>query len=136
MSSGATPPSRSERGVYALIAVVALIVIYLIAFVLKNTASVDISFVVASTKASLIWVMLICILLGIALGLAAARLAVRRPSRRSPTTVSGPLTGGTAKASPVKPSATSSKAAPGTSDSTTAPGGAPATPDDAPTTKL
>lgn len=136
MSSGATHPSRSERGVYALIAVVALIVIYLIAFVLKNTASVDISFVVASTKASLIWVMLICILLGIALGLAAARLAGRRPSGRSHATVSGPLTGGAAKASPVKPSATGPKAGPGTSDSTTASDGAPATPHDAPTTKL
>lgn len=104
---------RSERGVYALIAIIALIVIYLIAFVLKNTKSVKVSFVFASTTASLIWVLLVSILLGIVLGLAASRLGHVRPSRRAraaqaassggssttaggirSTPTSGPLTGG------------------------------------------
>lgn len=111
MKPGAGPQTRSERGVYALIAIIALIVIYLIAFVLKNTRSVKVSFVFASTTASLIWVLLVSILLGIVLGLAASRLGHVRPSRRAraaqaassggsstaggirSTPTSGPLTG-------------------------------------------
>ena len=51
----------SERVLYALIAIVALVVIYLVAFVLSNTQSVRVSFVLFDGTASLIWVMLILV---------------------------------------------------------------------------
>jgi uncharacterized integral membrane protein len=150
MKPGAGSPTRSERGVYALIAIIALVIIYLIAFVLKNTRSVRVSFVFASTTASLIWVLLVSILLGIVLGLAASRLGHVRPSRRAraaqasasagsstspggirtaPT--SGPLTGGSAhdtqERTVVRPSPSPGNDAPRRSGSSI---------DDGPTTKL
>src|SRR5437879_726730 len=54
-----------ERAFYALLAGLALVVIYLVAFVVSNDRSVKVSFVFASGSGSLIWVMLICTLLGI-----------------------------------------------------------------------
>jgi uncharacterized integral membrane protein len=147
MTSAPRPQKRSERGVYALIAVIALIVIYLIAFVLKNTTHVKVSFVVASTTASLIWVLLTCILLGIVLGLAASRLGHVRPSRRSAAkasgplktaSTSGPLSGGTPGAVRERTVVRPSSAA-GSSPADDAPGsrGSHASPaDEGPTTKL
>jgi uncharacterized integral membrane protein len=72
------PDRKSEQGVYALIAAAALVVIYLVAFVVSNSTSVKVSFVVFAGRASLIIVMLVCTLLGVALGVILARLARRR----------------------------------------------------------
>jgi uncharacterized integral membrane protein len=71
-----------ERLVYGLIALLALIVIYLVAFVLSNTDSVPVSFVLFETNASLIWVMLICTLLGLVAGVAVSRLVTGRREGR------------------------------------------------------
>ena len=73
-----------ERLVYGLMALLALIVIYLVAFVLSNTEPVPVSFVLFDTTASLIWVMLVCTILGLVAGVAIFRLvAGRGRSRRA-----------------------------------------------------
>jgi uncharacterized integral membrane protein len=77
------PNRSSEQGVYAMIAAAALVVIYLVAFVVSNATSVRVSFVVFDARASLIIVMLVCVLLGIVLGVLAARLAAQRRQRGS-----------------------------------------------------
>jgi uncharacterized integral membrane protein len=74
---------------YALLAIVALLIIYLVAFVIANTTRVDVSFVIFKARASLIWVMLICTVIGIGIGFASRALLQRtRGTRR--TSVPGP----------------------------------------------
>ena len=83
------PRDVSERGLYAMLAVVALLVIYLVAFVVANTDRVEVSFVMFDARASLIWVMLVCTVIGAGLGIAATTLLQRtRGTRR--TSVPGP----------------------------------------------
>jgi uncharacterized integral membrane protein len=79
----------SERGLYAMLAIVALLVIYLVAFVVANTDRVEVSFVVFDARASLIWVMLVCTIIGIGVGIALSTLyqrtrGVKRTSRSGP----------------------------------------------------
>jgi uncharacterized integral membrane protein len=74
--------ANPERLVYGLMALLALIVIYLVAFVLSNTETVPVSFVLFDTNASLIWVMLICTLLGLIAGVAVSRLVTGRRGGR------------------------------------------------------
>jgi uncharacterized integral membrane protein len=91
----------SERGLYAMLAIVALLVIYLVAFVVANTDRVEVSFVMFDARASLIWVMLVCTVIGVGLGIAATSLLHRtRGTRR--TSVPGP--GATVTAPLVEPS--------------------------------
>jgi len=73
-------PARGngDRGLYALIAGVALAVIYLVAFVVSNARTVKVSFVVADGHLSLIWVMLVSLLLGFAAGAAGITVLRRR----------------------------------------------------------
>src|SRR3712207_1218677 len=75
--------ASSERVVYGLIALLALVVIYVVAFVLSNTTSVRVSFVLFETDASLIWVMLICTLLGLLAGVLVSRVVARRREVRA-----------------------------------------------------
>ncbi|CAA9551885.1 MAG: hypothetical protein AVDCRST_MAG79-2773 [uncultured Thermoleophilia bacterium] len=98
-----------ERLVYGLLALLALIVIYLVAFVLSNTTTVPVSFVLFDTDASLIWVMLICTLLGLVAGVAASRLVTGRRAGGSGSGRGARTTAGTAPvgARPM-PAATSS----------------------------
>lgn len=74
----AQPERKSERKPYILTAVIALAVIYLLAFGLLNTQSVHISFVAFSTDARLILVMLICAALGLVIGAGGLLLMLRR----------------------------------------------------------
>jgi uncharacterized integral membrane protein len=71
---------NGDRGLYALIAGVALAVIYLVAFVVSNSQSVKVSFVVADGHLSLIWVMLASLLIGVAAGVAGVGFLRRRRS--------------------------------------------------------
>jgi len=73
----------SERRLYALLAAAALVVIYLVAFIVSNARSVKVSFVVASGHVSLIWVMLGALLVGVILGVAAVELRRRAGGRQS-----------------------------------------------------
>jgi uncharacterized integral membrane protein len=72
------PARKSEQGIYLLIAVAALIVIYVVAFIVTNAKRVQVSFVAFDTRAPLIVLMLACVLLGVVLGILAARIAERR----------------------------------------------------------
>ena len=77
------PERKSEQGIYLQIAVAALIVIFLVAFVVSNAGRAKISFVAFDAEAPLIVVMVICILLGVIGGVAIGRVAERRRAGRS-----------------------------------------------------
>jgi uncharacterized integral membrane protein len=72
------PARKSEQGVYLLIAVAALVVIYVVAFIVTNAKRVEVSFVAFDARAPLIVLLLVCVLLGIVIGVIVARIAERR----------------------------------------------------------
>jgi uncharacterized integral membrane protein len=76
------PERKSEQGIYLQIAVAALVVVFLVAFVVSNARRVKISFVAFDTQAPLIAVMVLCILLGVVGGVLVARVAERRRAAR------------------------------------------------------
>lgn len=57
-----------ERRLYAIVAVVALLILYLVAFVVQNARDVKVSFVIVDATAPLILVMTVCAILGAAIG--------------------------------------------------------------------
>jgi uncharacterized integral membrane protein len=62
-------------------AAVVLVCIYVTAFVVLNTRTVKVSFVFGSTRASLIWVILLALVAGLAVGVLGSRLRLRRKRR-------------------------------------------------------
>jgi uncharacterized integral membrane protein len=84
------PERKSEQGIYLLIAVAALVVIYVVAFIVSNARRVEVSFVAFDAKAPLIVLMLACVLLGLAIGLLVARIARRREQGQSSGTEKDP----------------------------------------------
>jgi uncharacterized integral membrane protein len=72
------PERKSEQGIYLQIAVAALLVIFLVAFVVSNARRVRISFVAFDAQGPLIAVMVLCILLGLVGGVVIGRVAERR----------------------------------------------------------
>ena len=77
------PERKSEQGIYLQIAVAALIVVFLVAFVVSNSHRVKISFVAFDAQGPLIAVMLLCILFGLVGGIVIGRVAERRRAARS-----------------------------------------------------
>ena len=79
------PPAKAhakgDRRPYVLLAIFAVVVVYLLAFALLNTRVVEVSFVAFSTEASLIWLMLASVALGLVLGVVATLWAGRRRRR-------------------------------------------------------
>ena len=69
--------------VYARLAVLAVVVAYVIAFILENGKHVTVHFVLATTSVSLIWVILLSIALGAVGGILAAQLDRRRRRRHT-----------------------------------------------------
>jgi uncharacterized integral membrane protein len=69
--------SRDRKRLVAL-CIVALVAIWLVAFILSNSEDVRVSFVFGHVSLSLIWVMIICAVLGAALAWALPRLLARR----------------------------------------------------------
>jgi uncharacterized integral membrane protein len=59
-----------------------LIAAYLIAFVVLNTRHVKVSFVVVSTRVSVIWVILLSLVIGLVLGVLLSQLHRRRSRTR------------------------------------------------------
>ena len=59
-----------ERRLYAIVAIAALLLLFLVAFIVKNSRDVRVSFVAFDATAPLIAVMLACTLIGLALGIA------------------------------------------------------------------
>ena len=77
----AKAPARGDRRPYVLLAIFAVALVYLLAFALLNTRVVEVSFVAFSTEASLIWLMLASVAIGLVLGVVATLWAVRRRRR-------------------------------------------------------
>jgi uncharacterized integral membrane protein len=61
---------------------IGLVGLYAILFVVLNTRHVKVSFVVTSTRVSLIWVILLSLGVGLVLGVLASQLHRRRDRRR------------------------------------------------------
>ena len=76
------PKPKGDRRPYILLVVFAVVLVYLLAFALLNTRTVQVSFVAFSTEASLIWLMLASVAIGIVLGAIAAIWAGRRRRNR------------------------------------------------------
>ena len=75
------PNQKSERKPYILLVVVAVVLVYLLAFALLNTQKVHVSFVAFATDTALIWVMIACALLGLVLGILSTFLLLHRRHR-------------------------------------------------------
>lgn len=69
--------------VYARLVVLAIVLAYVIAFILENGKHVTIHFVLTTTSVSLIWVILLSLGLGAVGGILAAQLDRRRKRRRA-----------------------------------------------------
>jgi uncharacterized integral membrane protein len=80
MSESQTP-SQSDRKPYVLLVIVAVVLVYLLAFALLNTQQVHVSFVAFSTDTALIWVMVACAGLGLVLGALGTFLLLHRRHR-------------------------------------------------------
>jgi uncharacterized integral membrane protein len=81
---------RPEQGIYVIVGVLAIVVLFLVGFVVKNDRSVRVDFVVVSAGSSLIWVILISLFLGILVGILVATLSPLGRSRRVRTSAPGP----------------------------------------------
>ena len=64
------------------IVLLALLIAYSIAFVLENDKDVSVHFVLATARASLIWVILLSVALGVLLGVLVSQLHRRRRRRQ------------------------------------------------------
>jgi uncharacterized integral membrane protein len=71
------PGKPTEKGLYALVAAGALLVIYLVAFVVSNSGDVNVSFVFVSGNVPLILLMVLCVVIGVAIGALITRVAAR-----------------------------------------------------------
>jgi uncharacterized integral membrane protein len=71
------PISRDPKRMVGL-ALLALAAIWLVAFIVSNSETVRVSFVFGHVALSLIWVMIICAVLGALLAFAVPRLLRRR----------------------------------------------------------
>jgi uncharacterized integral membrane protein len=77
---------RPEQGIYVVVGVLAVVVLFLVGFVVKNDRSVRVDFVVFSAGSSLIWVILISLFLGIVIGILVATLSPLGRGRRATST--------------------------------------------------
>jgi uncharacterized integral membrane protein len=71
-----------QPGLWSRLLVLGVIGVYLVLFVVFNSRSVKVRFVFATTKVSLIWVILLSLLIGIAGGLILSQLYRYRQRRR------------------------------------------------------
>jgi uncharacterized integral membrane protein len=67
--------------VYARLIILALVVAYVIAFILENGKHVAVHFVFVTTKVSIVWLILLSVALGAIGGILAAQLDRRRRRR-------------------------------------------------------
>ena len=65
---------QESRAPWLLLVAVGLVTVYALLFVILNTRRVEVSFVLFSTRVSVIWVILLSLAAGIALGLLGSRL--------------------------------------------------------------
>jgi uncharacterized integral membrane protein len=57
-----------EQRRYITLALVALLVLYVVGLIIANAKSVSISFVVGSASISLLWLIILCVLMGMVIG--------------------------------------------------------------------
>jgi uncharacterized integral membrane protein len=82
---------RPEQSVYVMLGVLALVVLYIIGFIVRNAESrATVSFVLFSARTSVIWVMLICFVLGLVAGILLTRMGPLARARRQPRSTSTP----------------------------------------------
>jgi len=75
---------------YARLIALALVVAYVIAFILENGKHVTVHYVFATTRVSIVWLILLCLALGAVGGILLAQLDRRRRARPgTPTSRSG-----------------------------------------------
>ena len=70
--------SLPEQGVYVVVGVIAIIVLYLIGFIVQNARDARIDFLLFSATVPLIVLMLLMFVLGLLAGALVAMIAVRR----------------------------------------------------------
>ena len=70
--------SLPEQGVYVVVGVIAVIVLYLIGFIVQNARDARIDFLLFSATVPLIVLMLLMFVLGLLAGALVAMIAVRR----------------------------------------------------------
>ncbi len=68
--------------VYARLIVLALVIAYVIAFILENGKHATVHFVFVTTRVSVVWLILLCLALGAVGGMLLAQLDRRRRARR------------------------------------------------------
>jgi uncharacterized integral membrane protein len=74
--------TATDRKRLAAVTIVCLVAIWLVAFIVSNAETVRVSFVFGHVSLSLIWVMIMCALLGAGLALAIPRLSRRGQNRQ------------------------------------------------------
>ena len=73
--------AKRERPPWIQLTAIGLVALYAILFIVLNTHRAKVSFVFASTKISVIWVILLSLAVGFVLGVLGARLNRRRKRR-------------------------------------------------------
>lgn len=68
---------------YVVLVALALLVAFAIAFVIQNDERIEVDFVLASARVSLIWVILLSLAVGVLAGVALSQLYRRRETGRS-----------------------------------------------------
>jgi uncharacterized integral membrane protein len=77
-NTGQMSSSRPDRKRMVALGIIALVAIWLVAFILSNSETVKVSFVFGDVALSLIWVMIICAVLGGVLAWGIPRFSARR----------------------------------------------------------
>jgi uncharacterized integral membrane protein len=72
---------RRARRFYAKLILLAALVIYVVAFVIANSGKVKVDFLVHKSHLSLIWLILLCLAIGLVGGMLISQLARRRRAR-------------------------------------------------------
>jgi len=75
------PQPKRQRFTWIVLAAVGLVALYALLFIVLNTRNVHVSFVVASTHVSLIWVIMLSLVAGFVLGALLPQLYRRRQRR-------------------------------------------------------
>ena len=72
-----------QPGLWLRLTVVGVVVVYLILFVVMNARTVEVKWVFATTRVSLIWVIVLAGLIGLVVGVLASQLGRHRARRRA-----------------------------------------------------
>ena len=77
----ADEPARRERTPWVQLTAIGIVAVYTLLFIVLNTHRAKVSFVFASARISVIWVILLSLAVGFVLGVLGARLNRRRKRR-------------------------------------------------------